>query len=688
MDSKSRLASVGVRNIPQLLLTTALGLVMHTGAVWAEEAPAAEASSDIIIVTGQGLRAGPASPAYGVTDIERDDLLTAASGRIEDALSSAAGFQQFRRSDSRSANPSAQGVTLRSLGGNATSRTLVLLDGVPMADPFFGYIPLSAMAPERLAAARVTRGGGAGAFGAGAVAGTIELTSANADELGIFNGSMAINDRSETELSGTVAPSIGDGFAVISGRWDRGQGFWTTPESQRVPASARAQFDNWSVGGRLVMPLSQDVELQLRTLMFEDNRTLRYEGADSDSAGRDLSVRLVGHGPWEFDILAYAQERNFSNMVISSSSYNRVLDQYATPSSGWGGKVELRPPVGDNQLLRFGADMRIATGEGSEIAYNGGTGAVTARRRAGGTNRDFGFFVENDWLLGALTLTAGARADYGQIEDGHFISRNAAGVITSAIDYDDRSDWTGSFRAGAVYEFNSGLEVRAAAYTGLRQPTLNELYRSFTVFPVVTSANSELKNEELVGYEIGVDYKPFSALTLSFTAFDNQVDDAIANVTIGVNQRERQNVDAVHSRGLEIGANYEVGDFNFHGSVALTDAEVEGSGDAAALDGMRPAQTPDVAASLSLAWSPAANWLFSGTVRYVGEQYEDDLETNVLADATTLDAFAQMPISDTVSFVLRGENLTDEDVMTRNQSGSIDLGAPRTIWAGLRMSLR
>ena len=36
------------------------------------------------------------------------------------------------------------------------------------------------LAPERLASVRVTRGGGSGAFGAGAVAGTIELTSADA----------------------------------------------------------------------------------------------------------------------------------------------------------------------------------------------------------------------------------------------------------------------------------------------------------------------------------------------------------------------------------------------------------------------------------------------------------------------------------------------------------------------------
>lgn len=63
---------------------------------------------------------------------------------------------------------------MRALGGNATSHTPVLLGGGPAADPFFGFIPFNTFAPERLAMARVTRGGGSGVLGAGAVAGTVD----------------------------------------------------------------------------------------------------------------------------------------------------------------------------------------------------------------------------------------------------------------------------------------------------------------------------------------------------------------------------------------------------------------------------------------------------------------------------------------------------------------------------------
>src|SRR3546814_17100629 len=113
--------------------SAAAGVLSSFVALTATPALADEASP-IVVVTGHGLAASPATPAYDVETIERDRIVTSASGRIEDVLSSIAGFQQFRRSDSRSSNPSAQGVTLRALGGNASSRTLVLLDGVPRSE--------------------------------------------------------------------------------------------------------------------------------------------------------------------------------------------------------------------------------------------------------------------------------------------------------------------------------------------------------------------------------------------------------------------------------------------------------------------------------------------------------------------------------------------------------------------------
>ncbi|MFU7529258.1 TonB-dependent receptor plug domain-containing protein [Qipengyuania sp. ASV99] len=641
-----------------------------------------------IVVTGEGLEPALSNIVYSVTEIEREQIISSGSGRIEDVLSNVAGFQQFRRSDSRSSNPSAQGVTLRALGGNATSRALVLLDGVPIADPFFGYIPLSAIAPEGLARIRVTRGGGSGPFGAGALAGTIELESAGADTLGPLAANLAINDRAETEASAAITQQLGGGFGVVTGRWDRGQGFFTTPAGDRVPASARAAFDSWQVGMRAVAPLSADTELQARVSIFDDSRTLRFDGADSASEGQDASLRVIGRGDWKFDALAYVQARNFSNVVISSTRFTRVLDQRNTPSTGLGGKIEVRPPIAEGHDVRVGADYRRSDGELQEEAYSAFSGLLTERRRAGGVTSNLGLFLEDDWEIGPLVVTGGVRADHTRIADGFFRAVDANGGLVSETIAQDRSDWELSWRAGASFYATRRLDLRAAAYTGLRVPTLNELYRPFVVFPVVTQANAALRNERLQGFEVGLSWQPVDAAVLSLTAFDNEVENAIANVTIAPNLRQRQNLPAISAQGIEGTLAARFGSVSLDASFSLTDAEIDGEGASSPLNGNRPPQTPEFAASATLAWQPAAGWRLAGTLRHVGAQFEDDLETDILRSATTIDLFAQIPLVRNLSLIARAENLLDEDIVTRNSGGSIDLGVPRTVWLGLRFGLK
>jgi outer membrane receptor protein involved in Fe transport len=637
-----------------------------------------------IIVTGRGLDPALSTSIYATTTLERDVIIASPSGRIEDVLRGVAGFQQFRRSDSRSSNPSAQGVTLRALGGNATSRALVLLDGVPIADPFFGFIPLSAIAPETLGTVRVTRGGGSGPFGAGALAGTIELESAAPGESAPLLASAAINSRAESELSGVLTQRLGRGFAVASGRWDRGQGFFTTPDDQRVPATARAGFDSWNAALRAVAPLTSDVELQARVAAFRDNRTLRFDGADSTSEGQEASLRIVGRGAWQFDALAYVQARDFTNVVISSTRFTPALDQRATPSTGVGGKFELRPPLAEAHDIRIGADYRRADGELQEDAISAFTGLFTERRRAGGATANLGLFVEDDWQIGPLLVNGGLRADRTSITGGFFRAVDHAGVPVNIISAPDRSDWAVSWRAGALFYATRRLDIRAAAYTGLRLPTLNELYRPFVVFPVVTEANAALENERLEGFEVGLDWQPINQIVLSLTAFDNEVENAIANVTIAPNLRRRENLPAITARGVEASLAAKFGAVTIDGSLAWTDAEVRGEGASLDLDGNRPAQTPEFAASVTFGWQPAPGWRVAGTLRHVAAQFEDDREADRLAPATTLDAFLTAPLAGKLSMVVRAENLTDETIITRNQGGSIDLGAPRTVWLGLR----
>lgn len=141
------------------------------------------------------------------------------------------------------------------------------------------------------------------------------------------------------------------------------------------------------------------------------------------------------------------------------------------------------------------------------------------------------------------------------------------------------------------------------------------------------------------------------------------------------------------ARGVELGGALALGRVTLDASWAFTRSRVEASGISALLNGMRPAQTPRSAGSATLAWAPGAGWRLAATLRHTGAQFEDDLQSDILPAATTLDAYVEAPLGHGLSVVLRGENLADETIVTRNQSGSLDYGVPRTIWIGFKARL-
>jgi vitamin B12 transporter len=638
--------------------------------------------------------------AYDVVTLDRAALVTSPSGRIEDILGLVAGLQQFRRTDSRAANPTSQGATLRALGGNASSRALVLLDGAPVADPFTGYIPWFALAPERLASVQVTRGAGAGAFGSGALAGTIELRS-----LDNPGSSAALDGGSRGSLSGaaTAAAALGHGSVALSARGDRGDGYVLIPAGQRGPGDIAGRYSQGSFALRVAAPLGDAAALSLDALVFDDHRTRGVAGNTSAVSGMVTSARVTGGTAWRYDALAYLQADTFANNVVtldpSRTTGTPSSLQYNTPATGIGGKIEVRPPLPFE--LRIGADVRLDAGQTEEKSRYL-LGRFTRLREAGGTNLFTGGFVEASVAATPrLTLTGGARADYWRIGGGFLDERDAQTLAVTIRDRPaPRTHIEPTARGGGAWRLGEGVSVRSAAYLGYRLPTLNELYRPFRVGLDATAANSALAPERLKGVEAGVDIvRP--GIRLAATAFYNRVGNAIANTTVATGPgsfaqvgfvaaggvfRQRVNLAAIVAKGIEVELHATRGPVRLDLSYAYTDSKVRAPG--LPVDGKVPAVTPAQAASASLGW--VAEWASARlTARYSGPQFDDDLQVRRLGASTTLDAVIEVPVRRGVRLVFRGENLTDTLVASGvSASGIIDRGTPRTLWAGVRIGGR
>lgn len=665
-------------------------------------APAlAQAPDEEIIVTGRGLGAGAGEDVFSTVAIDRARLAGSASNRLEDILRDVPGFQLFRRSDARSANPTSQGATLRGLGGNASSRALLILDGVPQTDPFGGWVSWPAYDPRRLGAARVTRGGGSGANGPGALAGTIELESAAPADLASVAASLAYGSRDGLDGHAALGLKLGRGFLALSGAYGRGDGFIPVAREDCGPVDRPSPYEQASLALRAVAPLAAGVELQASALAFSDARERGTAFSAIRTRGADASLRLVGRG---WSALAYLQTRDFSNSFASvaagRAAVSRASDQYSVPSTGLGARGEWRPRLGPLDL-RLGADWRETTGETREL-FSFAAGAATRGRVAGGRSRTLGAFVEASRAAGPLTLTAGARIDRWRIEDGRLDERVlASGAVLTAAAFPDRKGWEPTGRAGLAWRAADALTLRAAAYLGWRLPTLNELYRPFRAGADATAANAGLAPERLKGAEAGLEWRPAPALRLGATLFANRLTDAIANVTLGRGPgsfpgvgfvgaggeyRQRRNLDAIEARGVELDGEARRGAWSLAAGWSLVDAEVVSAGPAAPLAGLRPAQTPRHTLSATAAWRGTRGARASLSARYVGGQFEDDLNSQRLDGAVTFDAAASAPLGKRLALELRAENLADARVEAAiGGDGTVERATPRTLWVGLRI---
>lgn len=635
-----------------------------------------------IVVTGRGLADPAGDAAYSVVTIERDRLTATASGRLEDALRDVAGLQQFRRSDARSANPTSQGATLRGLGGNAAARVLVLLDGVPQGDPFAGYINWPLYLPERLGRVRVTRGGGSGAGGSGALAGTIELESIAAREAPGFAGQGAGGSYGAAEARALASAKLGGGFALLSGGYARGDGF--VPVVNPGPADRGARYEQYSFAARAVVPLGSS-ELQASVDAFDDARTRGTAFSANRTTGADASLRLVGP---QFLALGYVQLRRFTSQFASVDATRSVatqtLDQYNTPATGLGLKLEARPRLGRTEL-RLGAEWRRTSGETNE-AFSYVAGAPTRLRIAGGASDIIGGFAEATRVAGPLTLTMGGRIDRWSLTGGFLNERRLDGTLVTDNRFADRSGWAPTGRLGAAWALSPTLTLSAAGYVGWRLPTLNELYRPFRVGAEVTSANAALRSEQSQGIELAARWRPTQESGIAVTVFDVTLDDAIANVTLPTGApgtfRQRQNLDKLRSRGIEVDAQFKRGDWRVLASAAYADVSLTGAGLYAPLTGLKPASVAPFQSSATLGWRG-----LSATARYVAAQFDDDLNTRRLAPALTLDAVADVPLGRGISVQLRGENVFDARVEAAvSVAGVVERASPRTLWLGVRFS--
>jgi outer membrane receptor protein involved in Fe transport len=643
---------------------------------------------------------------FSVVTLSGDQLRANPSGTPDGALRSLPGFSLFRRSDSFSANPTAQGVSLRGLGPSGASRSLVLLDGVPLNDPFGGWVAWSKVPRTSLAGAELTEGGGATAWGNAALGGIVQLfTEAPGTVRGRFAAGYGEFATHHAELS--VSQPLGPGTLQLLARDFATDGFpLVAPEDRGVIDQAAASEHRW-LTGRWRQPVGSDLQLTVTARTYDEDRNNGTPYQRNSSRENFASVALgAGDGDFAWNAVAYAQDQRFASTFSSVNATHTAetpaSDQYAVPATALGATWTGAWHHTDRASTSAGLDFRHVRGETREhYTYNAGNFA--RQRLAGGTQDIGGLFVSHERTLApGWHATLGGRLDFWRESAGH---RRETDRTTGAILRDDRYDSRDGVEfspsAGLVWQPVAGWRVRAAAQHSFRRPTLNELYRPFRVGNVITEANAALGTESATSAELGADYTT-PHVTLGVAFFWNDLRDAVGNVTIakgpgtfpivgfvpaGGLGRQRLNLDRTRVQGIELSAKWRPAEtLSFSADYLYNDATVRTATVAPALAGKRLAQVPRHTAAFGASWSPVKPLTLTPRIRALGRQFEDDENLLRLGAALIVDLGASYRVTDRCEIYVTAENLTDERIETgRSADGIVNTGTPRLVLGGVRL---
>jgi len=654
-----------------------------------------------VVVTAARLPPLRGETAFSVVRIDQADLASAV--RVDEALGRTPGVSLFRRTSSLSANPTTQGISLRAIAPSGAGRTLVLLDGAPLNDPFGGWVIWSQLAPEALAGADIVRGAGAGPYGAGALTGVISLRERDAGAVAdLSTGSLGV-----TRASAATATRIGGVQLFASGTYDQGEGYTPVRGPARGAADTPVDLDARSGALRLDAPLG-DAELSVRLGGYSEERGAGLAGARAKATGSSVSATLAkrpADAGWGWRLQAWRRESDLANSSVAVAA-NRAAttpanDQYATPATGQGVNAALRwtSPRFEGEV---GLDARLAEGEVRE-RFRYLAGAFTRNRRAGGETSVAGAYVEGAWTQDRWLLAGGLRLDRWTSSNGLRVERDAA---TGAVLLDDRpvdrDGQVATARLGARRELGQGRALRLAAYSGFRPPTLNELHRPFRVGNDITEANAALLPERLFGVEAGVSSQGESH-RFEATVFWNRINDPIANVTLGAGPatfpragfvpaggvlRERRNTGQISAFGLEARAARNLGAaVDIQAALSVTDARVDGGAAAPQLMGKRPAQAPIWSATTGVRWRVSDRLNLETDLIWEGKRFDDDLNSRVLDAGLRIDARAEWRLARSVTAYMAADNLLDEEIeVSRTADGVSGYANPRMARIGLRVA--
>jgi iron complex outermembrane receptor protein len=663
----------------------ALASLLIANGVQAQTAPATEVVAFLAPVTVAASRGQARVEAMplNTTIVSQADIQKSSAQTLDQLLRDVAGMN-FTGVPTPQTDPTGHQTKMRGMGN---AKVLVLLDGVPIHDPFYlttqwFKIPLSNI--ERV---EVVRGGNSSLWGNMAVAGVVNIVSKraadNAGEASFSAGS-----------SGTMSGAFSKNFAVSDAlsfnlTLDRlnSRGYTMVLANQLWRTPARDPVNAQDTNAQLTAYFHPSTDLQgyVRLGYHVQDQDISYRFGNNLQTNPDISASVVKKledkatltaSAWaqyvEFEkyngatcywqASAAASARCPATNNVTQAQVNGQIVQYYTQygsqryreqgasaiySKDWSGVL---------RSLQVGADYRHLSASDLEYFY-AAPQALTALQSLssstyGKAEQTFsGVFAQSRIVpTEPLELTLSARFDSWDNTDRLNTRTTAAGVLSGGA---QPSTTTTGFNPSlaARYTVTDDFAVRGAAYKSFRAPGFNNTTRTFGASSP-TIANPDLAPENLLGREIGADYNA-GAWSVGATWYQYDIQNMIATFKVnsyasapelvrnicaagganltncGGSASFYTNDQDGQSYGLELNARWKASkDLSFNAAYTRTTTRLTRKGNVVTDPiGVQLAGVPQDVASVGVTWKPAAGLQTYLQARYIGAMNIDTTST-------------------------------------------------------------
>jgi vitamin B12 transporter len=507
--------------------------------------------------------------------------------------------------------------------GANSNQTLLLWNGIPLNDPFFGDINWQFVPTDGVERVEVVRGPFSALYGSNAVGGVVQLLTGSRQ-----GGRLDLEGGEHGYLRSGVAAGAGLGGAHLdlTGDVRRDQGridgdffdgeelvaraLWAARPGATLGALVRAD------DSRTGVPFSSGVPTPRTTISWQE----RELALPFDATG----------GPWAADAQLAATRFDaafrspddpfgaFASETRSSSLRGRLVGSY-----------HVLQQQGQDLVLSLGSEV-----ERLQVTNQDSFGTNLDRNH----QRTWAAFGQAAYGAGPVHLDVGVRRDDNDVYGGQT-----------------------SFRAGGVVRLAAHTRLRASFGQAFRAPALGELFFPF-------GGNPALRPETSSSYEVGAEHEQ-GPWRFGITGFDNRQ----RNLIVFDNALFQDvNVGRARSRGLE----GEVGFRRGIVSALLNGTQLEAVDETTHTALVR---RPKSSANLLLTARPGA-WTLNFTGRYVGRRADFDPATGAPRanpGYVRLDVAGSWRALRWLSPYARVENLADRDYQA-----VLGYPSPRRTWIG------